>query len=92
MRKYIAEHTMPRPTTFEEATPLVKKMLENEGQDAYWVGSWAQTNEEGKVLKIFCEWNAKDEGSIRQIFDKVPEFPLDNVHPLTKIDSAEFRQ
>ena len=82
---------MPSPTTVEQATPLVKKLLANEGHDAYWVGSWMETNEEGKVLKIFCEWNAKDEKAVREIFAKVPEFPLDSVRPMSKIDSAEFR-
>jgi len=91
MRKYVAMHTMPGPVTVEQVTPLVKKLLANEGRDVYWVGAWAQTNEEGKVLKIFCEWNAKDEKAIRAVFAKVPEFPLDSVHPMMKVDSAEFR-
>ena len=30
MRKYMAVHTMPQPTSVEEATPLVRKLLENE--------------------------------------------------------------
>ena len=92
MRKYIAVHTMPQPTSVEDATPLVRKMLHNEGSNAYWVGSCAQTNAEGKVLKIFCEWNAPDEKTIRDVFAKVPEFPLDSIDPMTKIDSADFRQ
>lgn len=89
--KYMAVHTFPGPVTVEQATPLVRKLVQNEGRDAYWVEGWAQTNEEGKVLKVFCEWNAKDEKAIREIFAKVPEFPLDNVHRMAKIDSVDFR-
>lgn len=93
MHKYMAVHTMPKPTTVEEVTPLVLKLLANEkGEEAYWVGAWAQTDDKGNAVKIYCEWNAKDEKTIRDVFEGVPDFPLDSIHPMMKMDSMEFRQ
>ncbi len=55
--------------------------------DAYWVGTQVQLNEEGKVLRFICEWNAKDAQAIQEVFDKVPELPVDGIYPMAKLDS-----
>ncbi len=91
MPKYIAVHTLPSPSTPEELTPLVQELLRHEALDAYWVQAWAETNDEGKALRIFCEWNAKSADAVKRVFEKVPAFPLDHVKPLTKFDSDVFR-
>ncbi len=91
MPKYIAVHTLPQPTTPEEITPLVRELLRHEALDAYWVQAWAETNEEGKALRIFCEWNAKSEDAVKKVFEKVPAFPVDRIRPLAKFDSDSFR-
>ncbi len=91
MPKYIAVHTLPQPSTPEEITPLVNELLRHEALDAYWVQAWAETNEEGKALRIFCEWNAKSEDAVKKVFEKVPAFPLDHIRPLQKFDSDSFR-
>ncbi len=72
-------------------TPLVEELLRHEALDAYWVQAWAEMNEEGKALRIFCEWNAKSAEAVRRVFAKVPTFPLDHVRPMTKLDSDQFR-
>jgi hypothetical protein len=91
LAKYIATHTLPRPTTPEEITPLVQELLKHEALDAYWVQAWAETDEEGKALRIFCEWNAKSAADVKKVFSHVPAFPLDDVRPMTKFDSDIFR-
>ena len=91
MAKYMAVHTLPQPTTSEELTPLVRELLAHEARDAYWVHAWAETNEEGKALRIFCEWNAESEEAVKKVFSKVPAFPLDHVRPMAKFDSDSFR-
>lgn len=83
---------MPGPATTEEVLPLVKRLMKGETRDAYWVGAWGQNNEEGKFTKFFCEWNAKNEKAVRDVFSKTPEFPLDAIYPMTKIDSEDFRE
>ena len=76
----------------EAITPLAKKVAANATLDAYWVGTSAQLNEEGKVLSFICEWNAKDAKSIQEVFDKVPELPVDGIYPMAKLDSIDFRE
>lgn len=91
MAKYIAAHTLPQPATPEEINPLVQELLKHESLDAYWVQAWTEMNEEGKALRIFCEWNAKDEDAIKKVFKLVPAFPLDHIRPMAKFDSDTFR-
>ncbi len=91
MAKYIAVHTLPKPMTPDEINPLVQELLRHEALDAYWVESWTEMNDEGKALRIFCEWNAKSEDAVRKVFAKVPTFPLDHIRPMAKFDSDSFR-
>ncbi len=77
--------------TPDEISPLVQELLRHESLDAYWVESWSETNEEGKALRIFCEWNAKSEDAVKKVFERVPAFPLDRIRPLAKFDSDSFR-
>jgi hypothetical protein len=91
MPKFLAVHPMPKPATIEEATPLGKKVRANATLDAYWVRSWGQCNEQGKIVKILCEWNAVNIGAVRKVLAKVPEMPCEGVYPLTIVDSEDFR-
>ena len=91
MGKFLAVHTLPSPTTLEGAGPIGKKVKANCTLDAYWVGSWIQLNEQGKVTKIYCEWDAKDVESIREVFTKVPELPVDGIYPMVKVDAEAYR-
>jgi len=91
MPKFLAVHPMPKPVTIEEATPLGKKVKANSTLDAYWVRAWAQCNEEGKIVKIFCEWNGVNIGAVRKVLAKVPELPTEGVYPLTIVDCEDFR-
>ena len=89
--KYIAAHTLPQPATPEEISPLVQELLKHESLDAYWVQAWTEMNEEGKALRIFCEWNAKNVEAVKEVFNEVPAFPLDHIRPMAKFDSDVFR-
>jgi len=89
--KFMALHTLPEPMEAEAVTPLAKKVRANATLDAYWVGTSVQLNEEGKVLRFICEWNAKDAEAVQKVFNKVPELPVDGIYPMTKLDSENFR-
>jgi len=91
MPKFLAVHPMPKPVTVKEATLGGKKAKANVTLDAYWVRSWAQLNEEGKIVKILCEWNAVDAGAVRKVLAKVPELPVEGVYPMMIVDSEDFR-
>jgi hypothetical protein len=91
MGKFLAAHTLPSPATLEEAGVFAKAAKAGCSSDAYWISSWAQLNEEGKITKILCEWDAKDSGSIRQILTKISGLPVDGIYPTAKVDGESYR-
>ena len=91
MPKFLAVHPLPHPATIEQATPLGKKAKAAATVDAYWVSSWCQLNEEGKIVKIMCEWNAPNIEAVRKVVGKVPEMPCEGIYPLMIVDSENFR-
>jgi hypothetical protein len=90
MPKFIAVHPMPSPVSIEEATPLGKKAKSLCTADAYWVSSWAQLNDEGKIVKIICEWNGKDLKTVNDTVKKAG-MPTEGVYPMMRVDSEDFR-
>ena len=91
MPKFLVVHTLPAPATVEEAASIGKKTKANCTVDAYWVKSWAQLNEEGKIAKILCEWNAVNAEAVHKVVAKVPEVPVDGIYPMIIVDSEDFR-
>jgi hypothetical protein len=91
MGKFLAVHPLPSPVTVEEGTPIAKAVKANSTLDAYWVCSWAQLNQQGKVAKLFCEWDAKDAESVSKIVSKIPGLPTEGVYPMAKLDAETFR-
>ena len=90
MPKFLAVHPLPVPATIEEATPLGKKAKSLCTADAYWVSSWAQLNEEGKIVKILCEWNGVDLETVTNVI-KESGMPMEGVYSMMKVDSEDFR-
>ncbi|MCD6504753.1 DUF4242 domain-containing protein [Candidatus Bathyarchaeota archaeon] len=86
MAKFLAVHTLPAPVTVEEAAYMGKAVKSNLTADAYWVSSWVQLNDEGKIVKIYCEWNAKNADAIREVFSKIQGFPVDGIYGLAVVD------
>jgi len=83
-------HPIPAPITLQEATPVAKAAKANSTLDAYWVRSWAQMNEEGKIAKIFCEWNAANAEAVLKVLKKVPA-PYEGPFPMAIVDSEDYR-
>jgi len=90
MPKFLAMHPIPTPITLQEATPVAKAAKANSTLDAYWVRSWAQMNEEGKIVKIFCEWNAANADAVLQVLKKIPA-PYEGPFPMAIVDSEDYR-
>ncbi len=90
MPKFLAIHPMPTPPTVDEAAPIAKMVKAKSTADAYWVRSWAQTNAEGRIEKLFCEWNAKDVDGIKNALEGVP-LQTEGIHPMTVVDSEDYR-
>ncbi len=83
-------HPIPAPITTAEATPVAKAAKANSTVDAYWVNSWGQLNEEGKVVKIFCQWNGKNAEAVSEVLKKIPA-PCEGPYPMMVVDSEDFR-
>lgn len=81
MVKFLAVHTLPTPLTREEALVIARKVKDNCTDCTQWVKSWVQLNDEGKIVRIYCEWDAKDMADIRKVIEKV-QLPLDALYPL----------
>jgi hypothetical protein len=91
MGKFLAIHPMPAPITFDEGAPIAKAVKANSTLDAYWISSWGQLNEQGKITKLFCEWDAKDVESINKIVSKIPGLRTEGVYPMAKVDAEAYR-
>ncbi|MCD6465251.1 hypothetical protein J7L27_02660 [Candidatus Bathyarchaeota archaeon] len=90
MAKFLAVHTLPTPLTPQEAAAFGKKTRENVTVDAYWIKSWAQLNDEGKIVRIFCEWNGTTMEDVHKVLCK-SQLPLDGLYPMLVVDSEDFR-
>jgi hypothetical protein len=91
MPKFLAVHVMPSPMTIEEGTPLAKKVKAHRTVDAYWVRSWGQVNKEGKIAKLFCEWNATNIEAVKKVLAKIPELSTEGIYPMAILDAEDFR-
>ena len=92
MAKYLVIHPVGKELTTEAATPLGKAVKASSTVDAYWIGS-RYAREEGK---LYCEWDAKDADSIKQVLAKAAEIagelPTEGIYKIElKVDSEDFR-
>jgi hypothetical protein len=90
MPKFLAVHPFPSLPTFAEAMPIARMVKANSTVDAYWVRSYAQLNEEGKIVKLFCEWNARNIEAIRKVVADIP-IQTEGIYPMSIVDSEDFR-
>ncbi len=92
MPKFLAIHPVPIPATIEQATPIGKAFKALNTKDAYWIKSWGIFNEDGKIIKILCQWDAKDLESVKKITDKVEAIPTEGVYPMGIFHGEDFRE
>ena len=90
MAKFLVVHPVGKEVTLEASTPVGQAAKANSTVDAYWVKSW-YAREEGK---LYCEWDAKDAESIRQVLKKAVEdlggeFPIEGIYKLEFLVSSE---
>ena len=90
MAKFLAIHPLPIPASVEDATPAGKWAKAHSTVNAYWVRSWAQLNEEGKIVKILCEWNAPNIEEARKVLANAP-MQTEGIYPMIVLDSEDFR-
>jgi len=93
MPRYIAIHPVDPPVEGDQVAPIAKKCKASLSTDAYWVKSWLQLTDDGKVSKVFCEWDAKDADAVRQsVAASIPELPAsEGVFQFAEIQGEDFR-
>jgi len=91
MPKFLVVHPLETPLTAEEVAPIAMQVCANCTLDAYWLGSWAQLDANGNIVKVLCRWNGVNAEAIQKVLAKTPELPTEGVYPMTTIDSGDFR-
>ena len=92
MSKYLAIHPVDTPVSKEDVVPIAKKAKNALSKDAYWVKSWLQLNDEGKVTAVFCEWDGKDIDSVKEcLSSSIPELPFSDITEMAEIHGEDFR-
>ena len=92
MPKFLAVHPLPKPSTLEEVAPIAKRAKAASSVDAYWVCSWCQLDEAGKITKLFCQWNASNIEAVQNaVCGRNVPLPLEGVYPMAVVDSEDFR-
>jgi hypothetical protein len=88
--KYMVIHNVGNELTFELAKPFAEAVKTQHTVDAYWINSF-YLREKGK---LYCEWDAKDVDSVRQVISQVaPDFAKDEIIEMEyRIDSEDFRK
>ena len=96
MPKYIVIHPI-RKRTLEgmlklpsEKNVLLRNLKSDCTDDADWVRSWAVPEQE----KLYCEWNAKDPESIREIFDKLEgsEVEIEAIYEMHVLEAEDYKE
>ena len=92
MAKYLVVHPVGKEFTAESGTPFAKAARANHTRDAYWIKSWYVQGEG----KLYCEYDAKDAESIRQVLAKAAKvagkLPTEGVYKIDlMVNSEDFR-
>jgi hypothetical protein len=93
MPKFLAVYPLQAPAAFEEVAPvLAKRAKAASSVDAYWVCSWCQLDEAGKITKLFCQWNASSIEAVRNaVCGRNVPLPLEDVYPMAVVDPEDFK-
>ena len=92
MPKYLAIHPVDPPVNTDDVVPIAKKAKNAVSADAYWVKSWLQLSDEGKVTAVYCEWDGKDADSVKNTLSgTIPELPFSSVTQMAEIHGEDFR-
>jgi hypothetical protein len=89
MARFIVIHQTPAGGTQEELIKAAKRLMASLAPGAEWLNSWWMP---GEVGKLFCEWEAPDEDTIRTSTESVQElFPIESIHLVTWVDPQWYK-
>jgi len=87
MARFIVVHKLPAMVTQDELRAEAKAVVNALPDDVEWLRSWVVY--EGD--RLFCEWEASEEGAIRAALKGTEIFPVEAIHPVEPIDPGWFR-
>jgi hypothetical protein len=85
--KTALDYLMKAPTEQLRLDPNMTNMLKHCGFDAYFVRQWIVP----ALGKMYCEWNAKDEQSIRKVLENYKGLPVDAIAEMRVTDAEDYR-
>ena len=97
MPKYIVIHPIKKRSLEgmlklpSEKNVVFKNLKSNCTSDADWVRSWAVPEQE----KLYCEWDAKDPESIRNVFEKTEggtAIEIEAIYEMQIIEGKDFKE
>ena len=95
MPKYIVIHPIKKRSLEgmlklpSEKNVVFKNLKSNCTSDADWVRSWAVPEQE----KVYCEWDAKDPESIRNVFEKGGQaFVIEAIYEMQILEGVDFKE
>ncbi|MDD3777486.1 MAG: hypothetical protein PHN32_07775 [Actinomycetota bacterium] len=95
MAKQLLIHALPSPIPIAQAEQVAKVAKSLSDANAYWVSSWIQLDDKGDVVKIFCEYDAKDADSLGKLVAEMgkqfTDFPCEGPFPLMKVEGESYR-
>ena len=95
MAKHLVIHALPSPVPLAQAEEVAKVAKAHSNADAYWIGALVQLDDKGDVVKIFCEWDAKDVDVLKNLLEGLkgafPDFPVDGPYPMMKVEGESYR-
>ena len=90
--KFIAVHPLKNPITEDQIKEAASACRAENGNDAYWIDSWTQLNDNGEITVIYCQYDAKDADAVAALLKKgAPDLPVQGIYPMGKLDSENYR-
>ena len=94
MPKFLVIHPMPRKImeAMGEMPPEENKQVielrSHCSLDAYWIRSWNVPEKE----RLYCEWDAKDVQSIKNVLEKAEWLATEGIYEMTILEAESFRK
>lgn len=90
MPKFLVIHPLSTPITQEEANQLGREARAVMTPDVQWICSWCQLNDEGKLVKIYCEWEAQDAESVNTVLSRLPMLPVEGIYRMMRVEPKDL--
>jgi len=90
--KFIAVHTLQSPIKEDQIKEAASSCRAENCNDAYWIDSWTQLNDNGEITTIYCQYDAKDAESVAALLKKgAPDLPVQGIYPMGKLEAEDYR-